>query len=211
MLTRKSAPLLLLAAAVGFGVKIAAQGSGTYDLKDPKGVSGLQIALDSPLEPIYGQSSAISGTLNFDAEHPEKSTGKVVVATDSVTLAGAGISHAAQQDWCLNPAKFPTIEFDIKKIDNVKKSGDTILADVTGNFTLHGVTKPLTAKAKVTPLVGKLKTRGGLEGKVGDLVKVQAKFTIDRIAYGVGTNLPPDLVAKDIKVDLSIIGTSIKN
>lgn len=185
--------------------------TSTFNMADPKGVSGLTFEMDSPLEPIVGQSSAISGTVNFNADHPELSTGKISVKTDSVTLAGEAISHAAQQDWCLAPAKFPTIEFEIKKIDHVVNKNGVLNADVTGDFTLHGVTKPVTAHAQVTPLKDMVQVRGGIEGKKGDLLKVMAEFTINRLAFGVGTSAPPAMVGKEIRVKLGMVGYNVKN
>lgn len=196
-------------ALVGFGNRNAE--AQKFELSDPKKVSGVTFTLDSQLEPLVGQSSEISGELLLNAAEPAKSTGKVVVATKSVTLAGAGISAAAQQDWCLAPETYPTIEFKLTKIENVKTVGTTITADVTGDFTLHGVTKPVTATAKVTPLPGLLKNRGGVPGKEGDLVKIDAKFSFDRTQFKLATNLPNQLVANQVDVHLLTIGVSIKN
>lgn len=196
-------------ALVGFAKH---QGSGTFDFKDPKQVNGLSFHCDGILEPINGQSSGISGSIAFDAANPEKSTGKIVVDTKSVTLAGDGISQAMQGDWCLAPAKYPTIEFNVTKISDLKKDGpSSYTAKVTGDFTLHGVTKPVTANATVTYLPDMVRKRGGLENKDGDLLRVNANFSFNRYDFGLAKNLPDNLIANKTEVNLSIIGYNVKN
>ena len=72
-------PLLSLATAV-----YAAPQS--FDFKDPKGVNNAVFKLDAPLESINGSANGISGTVSFDPENPAATTGKIVVATASLTV-----------------------------------------------------------------------------------------------------------------------------
>jgi polyisoprenoid-binding protein YceI len=54
------------------------------------------------------------------------------------------------ENW-LDAKKFPKAKFVISKITGVTalKPGETVEATVVGKFTLHGVTKDVSAKAKV--------------------------------------------------------------
>ena len=58
----------------------------TFDFKDPKGVNNAVFKLTAPLETIEGSASGISGTVSFDPENPAATTGKIVVAGESLTV-----------------------------------------------------------------------------------------------------------------------------
>lgn len=178
-------------------------------MKDPKGVNGLSIGVDSTLEPITGTADGITGTVVFDPTKPESAKGKIVVDTKTIKLAAAGITGAMQQDWCLNPAKFPTVEFEVKKIENVKKGKDGVFTGkVTGDFTLHGVTKELTADVTASYLKDQLKARGGLPGKTGDLLVLRSGFSINRRDFNVAPDLSSTLIGDKIEIKLAVVATS---
>jgi polyisoprenoid-binding protein YceI len=182
-----------------------------FDMTDPKGVSGLSFSIDSTMEPILGTSSAISGEVVFDAANPEKSTGKIVVATAGVRTASDGMTQAMQGDWCLAPKKYPTIEFAVTKISNVKAAKDgSLRCTVAGDFSFHGVTKAVEADAFVTRLPDMIEKRGGMEGKKGDLLVIRSTFKINRRDYNVATDLSSALVGDIIEVKLATVGVSPK-
>ena len=182
-----------------------------FDMTDPKGVSGLSFSIDSTMEPILGTSSAVSGEVVFDAANPEKSTGKIVVATAGVRTASDGMTQAMQGDWCLAPKKYPTIEFTVTKISNVKTAKDgSIRCTVAGDFNFHGVTKAVEADASVTRLPDMIEKRGGMEGKSGDLLVIRSTFKINRRDYNVATDLSSALVGDIIEVKLATVGVSPK-
>ena len=58
----------------------------SFDFKDPKGVNNVVFKLDAPLESINGSASGITGTVSFDAENPAATTGKIVVAANTLTV-----------------------------------------------------------------------------------------------------------------------------
>ena len=58
----------------------------SFDFKDPKGVNNAVFSLDAPLESVNGSASGISGTVSFDSENPSATTGKIVVAAESMTV-----------------------------------------------------------------------------------------------------------------------------
>ncbi|MFM9873908.1 MAG: YceI family protein [Fimbriimonadaceae bacterium] len=181
----------------------------SFDMKDPKGVSGLSFSIDSNLEPIFGQSSAIGGSISFDPANPEKSSGKIVVQSAGVETHSENLTSAMHQDWCLDVEKFPTIEFEVKKISNVVKKDDgSFAADVNGDFTFHGVTKNLNIKATATHLPDKLKDRGGVPGKKGDLLIIRSNFSFNRKDFNVAPDLA--LIGDTVDVKLATVGYTIK-
>jgi len=194
-------PLLTLATAV-----YAAPQS--FDFKDPKGVNNAVFKLDAPLESVNGSASGISGTVSFDPENPAATTGKIVVASESMTVPNPmQKEHLHSANW-LDVAQYPEITFEAKSLANVKTEGDVTTADVTGTFTLHGVAKEITAPVKLTYLKDKLGAR--VPNLKGDLLVIRASFNINREDFDIQKGQYEDKVANEIVLSLSIAGASAK-
>jgi polyisoprenoid-binding protein YceI len=94
---------------------------------------------------VAGKFTRFSGTVDVDPDHPEKSS--VVANID----AGSIDTRIAKRDAHLrsaeffNVAKFPEITF---KSRSVKRTGENT-GDITGGFTMHGVTKTIVLHAKL--------------------------------------------------------------
>ena len=206
-------PFLLVPVLIGGAfATLAFQSQDTiaFDLKDPKGVTGLNISIDAPLEPVKGFANGVSGNLSFNLKNPEKSTGKIVIDAASTHIGSDNMTSAMHQAWCLDVAKYPTIEFAVTKVNKITKAKDgTFDAKVTGNFSFHGITKPLTVDAKLKYLPGKLKARGGVE-KDGDLLQVHSKFSILRSDFDLAPDLSTDLIGNKIDIDLAATGVAIR-
>jgi polyisoprenoid-binding protein YceI len=88
-----------------------------------------------------GKFTKSSGTIVLDRA---ARTGSVDVVIDaaSINTGNAALDKHVQSAEMLDVAKFPTAHF---KGSQVRFEGDTPVA-VVGEFTLHGVTKPLTLK-----------------------------------------------------------------
>ena len=138
----------------------------TFDFKDPKGINNAGFKLDAPLEAINGSASGVSGTVTFDPENPGATKGKIIVATASLMLPNPMQKQHMLSDKWLDAAKFPEITFESKEFKNVQTAGDTTTADVTGTFTLKGVSKELTVPVKLTYLKGQTgRARAESEGR----------------------------------------------
>jgi polyisoprenoid-binding protein YceI len=87
-----------------------------------------------------GQFHRFSGTLDLNRDHPEQSN---VITKIDVASIDTGIekrdNHLRSADF-FDVAKFPQITF---KSRSVKRTGDQV-GDVIGDFTMHGVTRPIT-------------------------------------------------------------------
>lgn len=84
--------------------------------------------------------------LNLDPKAPANASVEASIKTASLTLPAPPPGFTDEllgKDW-LDAAKYPAITFRSTKVETT--GPDT--ADVTGNLTLHGVTKPVTLKAK---------------------------------------------------------------
>ncbi|MBI1682218.1 YceI family protein [Caulobacter hibisci] len=84
--------------------------------------------------------------LNLDPKAPEAASVEASIKTSSLTLPAPPPGFTDEllgKDW-LDAAKYPAITFRSTKVAST--GPDT--ADVTGDLTLHGVTKPVTLKAR---------------------------------------------------------------
>lgn len=181
-----------------------------FDLKDPKGVNNIVFKLDAPLESINGTANGITGTVLIDPAQPEVVEGKIIVDTKSLVVPNSVMQeHMLGTDW-LDAETHPQITFEVKEVLNPVKSSDTEgTADVKGTFTLKGVSKEITAPAKVTYLPGRLgdRTNGKMQG---DLLVIRTNFQINRGDFGIKAGESLDKVSDTIDVSLSIAGSAPK-
>jgi polyisoprenoid-binding protein YceI len=198
--------LTLLAFMALTGAALAAP--QTFDFKDPKGINNAGFKLDAPLEAINGSASGISGTVTFDLEHPGATKGKIIVATASLMLPNPMQKQHMLSDKWLDATKFPEITFESKEFKNVQTAGDTTTADVTGTFTLKGVSKEITVPVKLTYMKDKLGQR--VPNQKGDLLVIRANFTIKRSDFNIMPGQFEDKVSDIIELTLSIAGASPK-
>lgn len=78
-----------------------------------------------------------SGTFSFDAEKGEKSAVEVVAKAATIDTFNEGRDKHLRGEDFFDVEKYPELKF---KSTAWKKTGDATY-DVTGDFTLHGVTK----------------------------------------------------------------------
>lgn len=204
-LVRLLASVVAATAAFSLAVSAAPQ---SFDFKDPKGVNNVTFSLDAPLESITGSGNGITGTIVFDPSRPAATTGKIVLATPTLTVGNAMMKDHLHSEGWLDVAKYPEITFEAKSLANVKTQGDVTTADVTGSLTLHGVTKEITVPVSFTYLPGKLSAR--VQKAEGDLLVVRADFAVNRSDYGIKPGQMTDKVAEQIHLKLSIAGASPK-
>jgi polyisoprenoid-binding protein YceI len=179
---------------------------GTFDFKDPKGVNNAVFKLDAPLEAINGNATGISGKVTFDPTDPAATRGKIVVASSSLHVGNAMQQQHLLGDKWLDAAKYPEISFEAKQLKNVKTSADTTTADVTGPFTLKGISKEITVPVKFTYLKDKLGQR--VPNQKGDLLVIRSTFSIKRSDFGIMSGQAEDKVSDTIELTLSIAGAS---
>jgi polyisoprenoid-binding protein YceI len=90
-----------------------------------------------------GLFTKTAGKLTLDPADPAASKLDVTISTESVYTPSEKLTGELRaSDW-LDAAKYPQATF---KSTKVEKTGDTT-AKITGDLTLHGVTKPVTLDA----------------------------------------------------------------
>lgn len=182
--------------------------SQVFDFKDPKGVNNAVFKLDAPLEAINGSAHGSSGSVTFDPQNPAAIQGRILVATASMQVPNPVMKehlHGAQ--W-MDSAKHAEMKFEAKSLKNLKSSGDTHAGDLTGELTLKGVTRSVSAPVKLTFLKDKLGQR--VPNLKGDLLVIRSQFTIKRTDFGINPAAPQDKVSDEIEITLSIAGASAR-
>lgn len=119
-------------------------------------------------DPRTGTFEKFSGTAELDAANKQiKSLSVEIDMTSLKTDIEKLTNHLKNPDF-LDVEQYPTAKFESTKIEHGPGGAHT----VTGNLTLHGVTKEITFPAKVeTPYIVMIFT---------------AEFEIDRMDFGVG-------------------------
>src|SRR6266576_162596 len=177
-----------------------------FDFKDPKGVNNVVFKTDAPLESINGTATGISGMVMFDPDDPAAVKGKIIVQASSLHLGNPMQKEHLHSDKWLDVAKYPEIAFEVESAKNVKTQGNVTNADVTGKFSLHGVTKTITVPVKLSFLKDQLKAR--IPGKDGDLLVIRASFKIKRSDFAINPGQGEEKVSDDIELNLSIAGAA---
>lgn len=93
---------------------------------------------------LWGSFKDFDGTFSFDAAQPEASKVSVTLKTASLDSNHAERDKHLRGEDFLNVSKHPTATFEST---SVKSTGEGT-ADITGNLTLNGVTKPVVIAAK---------------------------------------------------------------
>jgi polyisoprenoid-binding protein YceI len=179
-----------------------------FDFKDPKGVNNVVFRTDAPLESINGTATGITGSVTYDAAAPGSLKGKIVVDAASLHVPNAMMQGHLQGAQWLDVSKNPEITFETASVDNIKTMDNVTTADVSGTFTLHGVSKQITVPGvKITFLKDKLKDR--FPQLQGDLLVIRASFTINRSDYDINKGKYEDKVSDEIQLNLSIAGQAV--
>jgi polyisoprenoid-binding protein YceI len=120
-----------------------------------------------------GKFDKSSGTITLDKE---KGTGKVEIAIDasSIDFGHPKLNEHAKSAEIFDVAKFPTATYK----GTLTKFKDGAPTEVDGQFTLHGVTKPLTLKIDQFKCMMHPMTKKEVCG-------ADATATLNRAAFGV--------------------------
>ena len=126
---------------------------------------------------IHGRFNEVEGKFSIDRENPAKSTFELTIKVDSVDTANVKRDEHLRQPDYFDTKQFPTITF---KSTGVKPITGGF--EVTGDFTMHGVTKSIT----IVLMGGQEKEFKGTK-RVGLSTEVRLKrsdFNFDKTAIG---------------------------
>lgn len=141
---------------------------------------------------FYGRFNDISGTVVIDEADLTKSTIDLTIKVDSVdTNVQKRDDHLKSPDF-FNAAQYPTMTFKSKKV--AAKDAKTLT--VTGDLTIHGVTKEVTLDVD--------RSGTGKDPWGGTRTGLEATLNIKRSDYGIA--FMPDGLSNDVRLIISLEG-----
>jgi len=141
---------------------------------------------------IHGRFGNVNATIVYNEADPTKSTVTATIGVDTVdTGVDARNNHLKTPDF-FDVAKMPTATFTST---SVAKNGNHLT--VTGNLTLHGVTKPV-----VLDVEGPNGSMSDPQGHVH--TGFSATTTINRTDFGIGPKFPAAMVGDEVSLDIEL-------
>ena len=197
---------LFVAAGFSQGFNVGKSGTQTFSFEDKRNQASFFST--TPLEDITGVSNDVKGSATFDVSDVSTLKGSVSISTGSInTGIDLRNEHMKSANW-LNADSYPEITFVIKKVSDLQVLADnSIKANIIGDFSVHGVTKEVTADATLNYLVESEKTK---QRAPGDLLGVQAKFDIILSDFNVSNKILGEKVSDKIEITVNIVGSNAK-
>jgi polyisoprenoid-binding protein YceI len=138
----------------------------------------------------YGEFTDVSGTLNLTPKSVGNSTLEIHIPTKTISTSNAKLDGELKSPQWLDAGKFPEIVFKSREVERTGEAS----AKVTGDLTLHGVTKPVTLDVTFngagTNPIDKKYTAG-----------FEVSGAIKRSDFGVNAYVP--LIGDDVKITIS--------
>lgn len=144
---------------------------------------------------VTGRFVDVTGTIHVDPDHPEKASVEATIQAKSIDTANTKRDQDLRSANFFNVEKFATITFKSKKVSVLDKE----TADVTGDLTIHGVTKEVTLHVQ---FLGKGK---GMNGR--PQTGWEATTKINRTEFGLTWSKLIEgisVVGDDVEISLQI-------
>jgi polyisoprenoid-binding protein YceI len=136
----------------------------------------------------------IEGSLLLDKADLTKSSISVTLPVEGLDTGVAKLDEALKSADFFDAAKYPTITFKSTKVEKTGENG----LKITGDLTVHGVTKPVTLDAKVNK-IGIFEIPGVIKAQAAGF---DATTVIKRSDFGVGKYVPA--VSDEIPVRITV-------
>ena len=178
--------LAVLALTVISAAAVAQAAERTYELGSSPQLTNITFTSVTDFETVLGSTNQLTGQVTTDL-----TTAQIELAIPVASLA-TGIDlrdeHLRSAGW-LDAEKFPMISFTSRE---AKLTGEGEYL-VRGDFTLHGVTRPLEARVQVRPIAAEVAQKAGMAAK--DWLKITTKFEVNLSDHGVKI---PDMAAAKV-------------
>ncbi len=141
------------------------------------------------------RAPAAEGRVDVNAADLTRSTVRVDFDASALRVSGEGepkedvpeVQRTMESDKVLDIAKFPRITFSSTAIEVIERHGDRLRLRITGDLTLHGVTKPEHADVSVVLTNDRVTAQG-------TLMVEQTHYGIEPVTAGGGTVRVKDAV-----------------
>jgi len=167
----------LALAAVVLALGSAARAADTYAVDPVHSSITFMVPHGSELSYIHGRFNDFSGKFTIDKDDPSKSTFLLEIKVDTVDT-----NNVKRDEHLRAPDYFDTKQFPLMTFKSTKVSPTSAGFEVTGDLTMHGVTKPIS-----------LNLKGGnreVDFKGTKRIGVVTTTMIKRSQHGLTTALP---------------------
>ena len=164
---------------------------------DPAHSSAQFIVRHMMITNVRGGFSSVQGTVAYDPQNPSDSSIEAIIDASSIsTLDAQRDTHLKSADF-LEVEKFPSITFKSK---SVAPAGDGELK-VTGDLTIHGVTKEVVLKVEGPTAEGKDPYGNVRMGASGTTKIKRSEFGL---TFNAALETGGVLVGDDLKLELEV-------
>ncbi len=182
---------LLLALALTAGPAAAAPVTYKVDTDH----SGVNFTIRHFVTNVPGRFKDFGGEVRYDRQNPAASSVAFSIQAASIDTDNADRDNHLRSADFFDTEKFPTLSFTSTAVQ--AKDADTL--EVTGDLTLHGVTRKITIPVEVL---------GTVATPRGEKAGFEASFTLNRKDYGITWNRALDaggaILGEDVKVTIAI-------
>jgi len=141
---------------------------------------------------VHGRFGIKEGKILFNDNDATKSTVNVTIDVTTVDTGVSGRDNDLKGSSFFDVSAYPTATF-VSTL--VTKNGSNL--SVTGNLTLHGVTKPVTLEVE-----GPTAPVPGMDHKPHS--GYTASTTIKRTDFGIGAKFPAAMLGEEIKLNIDL-------
>ena len=146
---------------------------------------------------VRGQFKGVTGTVNWDDQDLSNSFVDVTIDANTVDTGEPKRDADLKSANFFDVAHYPTITFKSTKIERISAAK----MKVTGNLTIHGITKPVVLDVEGPS--------GAIKDPYGNTrVALNATTTVNRMDYGVKWNAKMDgggiVVGDDVNINIDL-------
>ena len=183
--------LTIVTKILAFAVQLASAQTSTWD-SDPNH-SEVDFAISHmSISKVHGRFGNVAAAIQYNESDITKSSVQVSIDVDTVDTGNQSRDTDIKGSKYFDVANFPKATFTST---SVAKNGNNLT--VSGNFTLHGVTKPVVLDvegptASVTD--GRKKIHRGFS----------ATTTIKRTDFGIGASVPSAMLGDEVQLTIEV-------
>lgn len=181
-----------IAAAAGIAALLSLPAAAATDWQIDPAHSSAQFAVKHlSISTVRGAFTSVKGTVQFDDKDIAKSSVDVTIDANSVDTRVAARDKDLRSDHFFDVEHFPSITFKSTKVQQVAPGK----LKVTGNLTIHGVTKEVVLD--VDGPSGAVKDPWGNQ-RMG----INSTTTINRKDFGVGASYGAAMIGDEISITI---------
>ncbi len=146
---------------------------------------------------FWGMFDDVTGTMSWPENGDEAPVLDVTVRIESVHTGSEKLDRTIMSPQFFDAKEFDTVTF---KSTGGEKTGEGTW-EVTGDFTMHGVTRPITAALELTGVAG-----NPVQKKAG----FEANFTINRSDFGMEWGVRNKALGDEVRMIVGLEGDWVK-